>query len=336
MRFGRYILRRLVLLIPQLLGISLITFLLIHLIPGDPAYTIAGSLATQENIKNIQHRMGLDQPLPVQYLLYMQRLSHGDLGDSYIAGRPVRDDLAERLPATVELITISFMLAVVIAVPLGVLLAMRGGGGAQRAVMAYGLLAGAIPDFWLALLLTFVFYFQLHWLPAPIGQLDIAISPPQAVTGMLLIDSVIAGDGDALASHLAHLVLPVVTLTLLYAAPILKMTRSSMDAVLGSGFVRYSRAAGLPTGVVMRYALRNALSPVVTLVGVLYSILLSGAVLVEQVYGWGGAGQYAVQSILNSDYLAIQGFVLVAGCFALLVYLVVDIIHMLVDPRIQH
>src|SRR5216683_1592348 len=279
MRFGQYILRRLLLLVPQLLGISLITFVLIHLMPGDPAYTIAGSLATEQNIRAIQHRMGLDQPLPVQYVLYLQRLSHGDLGDSYIAGRPVRDDLAERLPATVELITISFVLAV------------------------------AIPDFWLALILAFVFYFQLRWLPAPIGQLDIAVTPPPPVTGMLLIDSLIAGDGEVLRNHLGHLILPVATLTLLYAAPILKMTRSSMDSVLGSGFVRYSRAAGLPTGVVVRYALRNALSPVVTLVGVLYSILLSGAVLVEQVYGWGGAGQYAVQSILNSDYLAIQGFV---------------------------
>ncbi len=336
MRFGQYIVRRLLLLVPQLLGISLITFVLIHLMPGDPAYTIAGSLATEQNIRAIQHRMGLDQPLPVQYVLYLQRLSHGDLGDSYIAGRPVRDDLAERLPATVELITISFVLAVAIAVPLGVLLAMRGGGAAQRGVMAYSLLAGAIPDFWLALILAFVFYFQLRWLPAPIGQLDIAVTPPPPVTGMLLIDSLIAGDGEVLRNHLGHLILPVATLTLLYAAPILKMTRSSMDSVLGSGFVRYSRAAGLPTGVVVRYALRNALSPVVTLVGVLYSILLSGAVLVEQVYGWGGAGQYAVQSILNSDYLAIQGFVLVAGCFALLVYLAVDIIHMLVDPRIQH
>ncbi len=336
MRLGRYIVRRLVLLIPQLFGISLITFMLIHLIPGDPAYTITGSLATEETIKNIQHRMALDQPLPVQYVLYLERLSHGDLGDSYVAGRAVKDDLVERVPATLELITISFLLAVLIAVPLGVLLAMRGGGVAERAVMGYGLLAGAIPDFWLALLLAFVFYFQLQWLPAPIGQLDIAVSPPPFVTGMLLVDSILAGDGEALWSHLGHLVLPVVTLTLLYAAPILKMTRSSMQSVLSSGFIRYSRAAGLPNGVVMRYALRNALSPVVTLVGVLYSILLSGAVLVEQVYGWGGAGQYAVQSILNSDYLAIQGFVLVAGAFALLVYLVVDIVHILVDPRIQH
>jgi len=246
------------------------------------------------------------------------------------------DDLVERVPATLELITVSFLLAVLIAVPLGVLLATRGGGGAQRAVMGYGLLAGAIPDFWLALLLAFVFYFQLRWLPAPIGQLDIAISTPPFVTGMLLIDSVLAGDWEALRSHIAHLVLPVATLTLLYAAPILKMTRSSMESVLGSGFIRYSRAAGLPNSQVMRYALRNALSPVVTLVGVLYGILLSGAVLVEQVYGWGGAGQYAVQSILNSDYLAIQGFVLVAGAFALLVYLVVDIVHLLIDPRIQY
>src|SRR5581483_7977253 len=157
MRLGRYIVRRLVLLIPQLFGISLITFMLIHLIPGDPAYTIAGSLATEETIKNIQHRMALDQPLPVQYVLYLERLSHGDLGDSYVAGRAVKDDLVERVPATLELITISFLL--------GVLLAMRGGGVAERAVMGYGLLAGAIPDFWLALLLAFVFYFQLQWLP---------------------------------------------------------------------------------------------------------------------------------------------------------------------------
>jgi ABC-type dipeptide/oligopeptide/nickel transport system permease component len=336
MRLGRYIARRLLVLIPQLFAISLVTFLLIRLIPGDPSYSIAGGLATEKSIKAIRARLGLDQPLPVQYLVYLRNLSQGDFGDSWVAGRPVKDDLVQRVPATLELITISFILAVVVAVPMGVLLAMRGGGRAERGVMVYGLLAGAVPDFWLALLLAYVFYFQLRWLPAPLGQIDLFVHPPPRITGMLLVDSIVAGNGAALRSHLAHLVLPVLTLSVLYAAPVLKMTRSSMQSVLGSGFIRYGGAAGLPRMVLMRYALRNALSPVVTLVGVLYSILLGGAVLVEQVYGWGGIGQYAVQSILNSDYLAIQGFVLIAGAFALLVYLAVDIIHIVVDPRIQH
>lgn len=336
MRLGRYVLRRLLLLVPQLLGVSVVTFLLIHLLPGDPAYSIAGSLATKGSIAAIEHRLGLDQPLPVQYVLYLGRLAHGDLGDSYVSGRGVREDLVERVPATLELITVSFVFAVVIAVPLGAFLAMRRGGLAERGVTAYGLLAGALPDFWLALILAFIFYYLLHWLPAPVGQLDISLTAPPRVTGMLLVDSVLTWDWDAFRSHIGHLVLPVATLTILYAAPILKTTRSSMQAALDSGYIRYGRAAGLRDLSLLRYALRNGLSPVVTLVGVLYGILLSGAVLVEQVYGWGGAGQYAVQSILQSDYLALQGFVLVAAAFALLVYLVVDIIHAVVDPRIDY
>src|ERR1700730_11896077 len=158
MQVARYIGRRLLVAVPQLLAISLVTFLLIHLIPGDPAYSIAGSMATEESIKKIQHRMGLDQPLPVQYALYLQRLTQGDLGDSYVSGQSVKQDLIQRVPATLELISISFLLAIVIGVPLGVLLAMRGGGAAERGVAVYGLLAGAIPDFWLALLLAFIFY----------------------------------------------------------------------------------------------------------------------------------------------------------------------------------
>ncbi len=336
MRLGRYIARRLLMLVPQLFGIALVTFLLIRLLPGDPAYSIAGSLATEESIAEIQKKLGLDKPLPVQFLLYLGRLVRGDLGESYVSGRAVMDDLVERVPATLELITVSFALSILIAVPLGVVLAMRSGGVAERGVTVYGLLAGAVPDFWLALILAYFFYYRLHWFPAPVGQLDFSVSMPPQVTGFLLIDTILAGDGAAFRSHVAHLVLPVTTLTLIYAAPLLKTTRASMHSVLQSGYIRYGEGAGLPNRVIMRYALRNALSPVVTLSGVLYGILLSGAVLVEQVYGWGGAGQYAVQSILQSDYFAIQGFVVVAAVFALLVYLVVDIIQLIVDPRIEY
>ncbi len=337
MRFGRYVGRRLLLLVPQLFGIVLVTFLLVHMMPGDPAYSIAGSMATTDSIKVLQAKLGLDQPLHVQFLIYVTRLAHGDLGDSYLSGRPVAQDLIERVPATVELITVAFFFCVLIAVPLGTILAMRSGRGgvAERGINVYGLLAGALPDFWLALLLAFVFYYLLHWAPAPLGQLDVFLPQPPHVTGMILVDSLLAGDVDAFKNHVSHLVLPVLTLTLLYAAPILKTTRSSMHSVLNSGYMRYGSAAGLPSGVLMRYALRNALSPVVTMTGVLYSILLSGAVLVEQVYGWGGAGQYAVQSVLQNDFFATQGFVLVAAVFALVVYLIVDIIQLIVDPRIH-
>lgn len=336
MRMWSYIVRRLVLLIPQALVISVVAFMLIRLVPGNPANAILGPTATPEGIAAVEERLGLDKPLPTQYWYYLSDVVSGDLGDARLTGQAVRDDILDRFPATLELITISLVVAVLIFVPMGMYLAIKTTGPLNRITTIYGLLAGAIPEFWLGLILIYVFFFQLDIAPAPLGRLDPGITPPDRITGSYVIDGILQGKWEALRSALSHLIMPVTTLVFVMGGPILKMTRSSMTNVLRGDYVHYARALGLPESQVSRYALRNALPPVVTIVGVLYGFLIGGAVLVETVFSWGGVGQYAVQSIGGSDFAAVQGFVLVASVFSLLVYLAVDLVYIAIDPRIEY
>jgi peptide/nickel transport system permease protein len=332
-RMWIFIGRRLLFLIPQLIGISLVSFFLVRLLPGNPAYAIAGQLATQDQIAAIERRMALDKPLPVQYLAYVSEVLHGDFGVSWRTSNPVMVDIKQRLPATIQLITIALVVIALLGILFGVLVAINPSGIASRFMFLYGLLAGAMPDFWLGLLLIFLFYYKLNWAPPPVGQFGLEVFPPPPVTGMSLVDSLLAHDGDAFWSAAKHLVLPELTLILIYIGGVVRMTSTAMSEMLDSGFIHYAKANGLPNGVIVRYALRNALPPVVTVLGIIYGFLLGGAVLVETVFAWGGIGQYAVQSIVNSDYLAIQGFVLVAAVFTLFVYLVIDIVYFFLDPR---
>jgi ABC-type dipeptide/oligopeptide/nickel transport system permease component len=337
MRTLIYIGRRLLYLVPQALGISVVTFVIVRLLPGNPAIAIAGPRATTGMILQIQHEMGLDRPLWTQYGIYLRNILSGDFGRSWVTSNAVTTDLAHRVPATLELITIALFLSVVIGIPLGMMAADKGRGGPLRyATNTYGGLAGAVPDFWLGLILIFVFYVKLHWAPSPVGRLDLAVLPPEEVTGLLTVDSILEGNWEALGSALGHLALPVITLVLIYMAPIVKMTRSSMEEVLRSSHVEYGEALGLPPRRIMLRALRNAAPPVVTLFGVLYGYLLGGAVLVESVFSWGGVGQYAVQSIVNADFSAVEAFVLIAAAFTLVVYLLVDLVYFALDPRLRH
>ncbi len=336
MTAGRYVLRRLLLLVPQVLGVTTIVFFLIRLLPGDPAYMIAGSLATKDVIASVRRQLGLDLPLWDQYIIYIGRVAHGDLGRSWLTSSQVTQDILQRLPATVELITLALILAFCIALPLGMLTALRPGTLIDRLTSAYGMLAGAMPDFWWALFLVFILFGKLQIVPAPIGRLDIVLLPPPQVTGFYTIDSIIAGDWAAFWSALSHLALPAFTLAFVYGGPILKMARSSMSQALLGNFVQYARASGLPGHMVARYALRNALLPVITMTGITYGYLIGGAVLIEQIFAWGGIGQYAVQAITSSDYMAVSGVVLAATVFSLLIYLAVDIFYLAVDPRIRY
>lgn len=339
MRLARYVGRRLLYLIPQLFVISFATFFLVRLLPGNPALAQAGAFPTPEKVKAIEEQLALNEPLPVQYYEYVKRVFHGDLGYSWYTSNSVSADLVQRFPATFELITISLVLALVIMIPLGILTARRTRGlvgkTSERGTFLYGMLAGSLPDFWLALILVYVFYFTLGWFPAPLGRLDLGIPEPSQVTGMYTVDSLIARDWTAFTSAVKHLALPVVTLIFVYGSPILKMTRQTMSEVLGSRYIVHARASGLSESTVVRYAFRNSLPPVITMVAVVYGYLLGGAVLVETVFGWNGIGQYAVQAVTNSDFAPIQGFVLVAACFSILVYLIVDILYFAVDPRVQ-
>lgn len=331
-----YLGKRLVFVVPQLLGIVLVSFLLVKSIPGDPAVLMLGPTATPSAIAALQQQLGLDQPLYTQFLIYVRDLLHGDLGTSWQTTRPVLEDLVQRFPATLELVTYSLVLAILIGVTLGIYAARNPSGWVARVTDFYGISAGALPDFWFALVLIFIFYTVLGWAPAPLGRIDMIVLPPMPVTGALTIDSLLAGDFEAFKSACAHLVLPVLTLGLLNAGPILKMTQSTMEKMLEADFSRYEVLCGVPQRLVVRHALRNALPSIVTIISVLYGFLIGGAVLVEIVFSWGGAGQYAVQGVLNSDIYPVLGFVLFSAVFSLVVYIVVDLIYFLLDPRITN
>jgi peptide/nickel transport system permease protein len=319
---------------PLLVVVSLVAFLVLQLSPGDPARLMLGPLASNDTIHLLRDHMGLNRSWPEQYGLYVWHALQGDLGTSWQSGNPVAKDLRQRLPATLELISYSLLLAVAIAIPLGVRAARRPGKVSDRFAFGYGLVAGALPEFWLGLILILIFYAKLGWTAAPDGRLDVGVNPPSTITGAYTIDSLVTGNWSALDSAFKHLVLPVATLTTVTIGPILKMTRSTMQQMLAADFTRYARLCGLPDALVGRYALRNALPPIVTLVAVLYSFLIGGAVLVEFVFGWGGAGQYAVQGVLNADFAVVQGFVLVAAVISLVVYLIVDLVYFAIDPRL--
>lgn len=337
MRIFLYVIRRLLYVVPQVIGISLVTFVIVRVLPSNPAFALAGPAASEENIRQIEERLGLNEPILQQYWLYLQDLVHGDLGNSFVSGRPVLTDILDRLPPTLELLLLGLLLAFLIGVPLGVISALGGGKGiTSRSTTGYGLLAGAIPDFWLGLILIYVFYTQLGIAPPPLGQLSSDIVPPPDVTGAAAVDALIAGNWPAFWNACAHLVLPLITIVFVYMAPIVKYTRSSIeDVYFGAEFIEQYRANGLSHRSVVIRALRNGLPPVITIVGVLTGFLLGGLVLIEQVFSWGGFGQYAVQAITNSDFSAIQGVVIVAAIFNLIVYLAVDLLYFVVDPRLR-
>jgi peptide/nickel transport system permease protein len=326
--------KRVLFTVPQLLAVSVIVFFLIRLLPGDPTYMLAGPYATVERIGEVRTRLGLDQPLFTQYFDYLKRTLKGDFGTSWRTSQPVLLDLQQRLPATLELVVGAVLLSVLVGVPLGVAVAMNRGGITDRLVFVYGMLAGSLPDFWIGLLLILLFFYALHWTPPPVGQLDFAVSAPDHVTGAYIVDAALTGNWLTFWSGLGNIVLPLATLVIVYMPLVLKTTRSTMEEMLEAKFVLYAKASGLSRWLQLRYALRNALPPVVTVIGIVFWFLLGGAVLVETIFAWGGLGQYAVESVINADYAPIQAVVLVTAVFTTIVFLVVDIVYYLLDPRI--
>lgn len=331
-----YLARRFLFLIPQLFVATVLSFALIKLLPGNPVLLMLGLAASSpEAVAAMEKTLGLDQPLLVQYGLYISNVLQGNWGRSWFTRQPVLEDLGLRLPATLELITISLTICVFIGIVVGMLAALRPTGVVNRGLTWYGFLAGAIPDFWMGLLLVFFFFALWKLVPAPLGQLSISVAPPPALTRVVLIDSILAGDGAAFKDHLLHLVLPVLTLVLVYTAPILKITAATVDKMRHEPFIVAARAYGVKERILYWYMLRNSLAPVITTIGVMYAFLLGGAVLVETVFAWNGFGQYAVESVLRKDLFPIQGFLLIAAIFTMLVYLVVDILYAFVDPRVK-
>jgi peptide/nickel transport system permease protein len=329
-----YAVRRVVVIIPQVLGITCIVFVLIRLAPGNPAYLFAGPTASPETIKAIERSLGLDQPILIQYIHYMKNLVHGNLGISLVTSQPVLNDLLSRFPATLELVTFAMIFVAIFHIPMGAI-AARGQGLANRTANAYGLLAGSLPDFWWGLMLIFIFYAKLAWVPVPLGRIDLGMEPPQ-ITGFLTVDSLLSGNLAAFRSAAGHLILPGLTLAFIYGAPVLKHMRASMSAALRAPYIEYAQMCGLRSSTIFRYAFRNAIIPALTMGGVTYAYLIGGVALVENVFAWGGLGQYAVQVTISSDYAALSGTVLVTTLFALCVYLVLDLVYSLIDPRVRY
>lgn len=330
---ARFIARRLGLLLVQVWGIVTTVFILIQLLPGDPTYLLAGGLATPQMRVALASHLGLNSPIYVRYFKYMSNVLHGDLGTSFFTSKPVLEEVSRRFTATFELITVAFVLIIAIGVPLGIWSAVSKKGLFRQLVTNYGMVAGALPDFWWALMLILVFFVILAVAPAPIGRIDIIPGPPQTITGLYSLDAILTGNVSAFESAVGHLILPVMTLVFINTAGVIKVTRTQMLEVMDSGFVRYAQACGMPLSRIYRDALRNALLPVITYAGLLYGFLASAAVLVETVFSWGGLGQFAVSSVVNSDYLAVAGCVMFIAIFALTVYVFMDILQTLIDPR---
>lgn len=336
MRILLYIGKRLIMLIPQLLLISVVVFFLIRLMPGSPAALIAGPLATPDTLKGIEQRLGLDAPIHVQYVTFLKNVLRGDLGRSWYTSKQVVDELGTRAPATLELITLALLGGMLVGVPLGLVSAFRPKGVVARVLHGYGLLGGAFPDFFFALLFIYILFFKLQLLPPPMGRLPVMTSAPVRLTGFFLIDSVAAGNWATFKDALLQLIMPVGTLAFVATGQVVKMTNATINDLLATKFIGHARAAGLTNWMVAKYVLRNALPPIVTVVANTYSYCLGGAVLIETVFAWGGLGQYAVQSVLQADYAPLQGFVLLVATLNLLIYLFVDLVYLAVDPRISY
>ena len=332
----KLVLKRLVGALPNLVGVVVVTFLLTRALPGDPAAFFAGPAATQEAIEQIRASLGLDKPLVVQFGYYVRDLFRGDLGNSLSTGQPVLAELATRLPASLELTLAGLLFATAVAIPLGIMAATRPGSWIDHLCRIVTTAGVSLPTFFTGLLLAYVFYYLLGWAPSPIGRLDPIYSSPDPVTGFYLIDSALMRDGELFWASLTQLVLPAATLGLFVMAPLARMTRASMLGVLSSDFIRTARASGLSKGKILYgYAFRNALLPVVTTLGMVFSFLLGSNVLVEKVFAWPGIGSYAIEALVASDYAPVQGFVLAMATLYVALNLAIDIAYGLIDPRVQ-
>jgi peptide/nickel transport system permease protein len=322
--------------VPTLFGVTLITFGLTYLLPGNPALVKAGPLATPEHVAEMNRKMGLDRPVYVQYARYIGALLRGDFGESATTGRPVLRDFLQRVPATLELTLASLLVAVGAGVPLGVLAAVHRDGAIDHASRLLGVGGVAMPTFWTGLLVLYVFFYHLGWAPPPLGRISTGIQAPPAISGLYTVDAALTGNGRALLSALHQLMLPALTLGFSVMAPLTRMVRATMLEALQSDYVRAARASGLPPRtVVYGDALRNCLIPVITLLGVIFGFLMAGNVVVEMVFAWPGVGNYAVTSLLTKDAAPIQGFVLFVALVYVLLNLTVDVVYGLVDPRIR-
>ncbi len=335
MKLYQYILRRLLFLIPVLLGTVTITFFLMYAVPSNPARMIAGPHATGDQLKHITKELGLDQPLYIQYFRYIGRLLKGDFGRSILTRRPVLQELKTYFPATFELTLVSMLIMVPLGILFGVISAVKRNSIADHSIRIFALSGVSMPIYWLGLILLLVFYFKLGILPGP-GRIDPYITPPKDITGLYLLDSLITGNWEAFTNSLKHIILPAITLAYATTGMTARITRSSMLEVIQAEYIKTAKAKGLsPRAIIVRHALRNALIAPITLIGYEFGYLLAGAVLTETIFGWPGLGRYAVESMTNVDFPAVLGVVILMTFIYVIMNLLVDIAYVIIDPRIR-
>ena len=338
MSLTRYILRRLTLQAFVLIGVSSLTFFMMIIMPGDPATILletTGGL-NPEAVEKFRERWGFDKPPYMQYLTFMGNLLRGDFGESFVTRREIRTELGAFLPATAELSIVAFIMAVAMAIPAGILAAVKRNGPADHIVRVVSLFGASVPIFWFAIILLLVLFYYLGWVPSS-QRIGITLDIPQTVTGFYTIDTLIAGDFRGFLSSLHHLALPAFVLAFSVVGLLARVTRTSMLEVLGEDYIRTARAKGLHNRIVLyRHALRNALIPTVTILGLLVGGLLSGAVLTETIFAWPGLGRFAVQSIFFLDRAAVTSVALIIGVAYSTANLVVDVIIAILDPRITY
>ncbi len=334
---SRYILRRLVNLIPVLLGITLLVFIFLHLIPGDPAVVLLGDRATPDQVAALRESLGLNQPLPLQYIAFVRQIVQLDFGTSIFTGVPIIEEIKIRWPATFELSLAAMLIALLLGIPAGVLAAVRKNSWLDNLTMSASLVGVSMPVYWLGLLLIYLFAVQLQWLP-PSGRLSIAAGFNfEPITGFYVLDALLQGNWNALRDAIAHLILPALTLSTIPLAILARITRSAMLEVLSQNYVRTARAKGVPEfWVIARHALKNALLPVTTITGLEFGTLLGGAILTETIFSWPGIGTWIYNGILTRDYPVVQGGVVFVAIAFVLINLLVDISYALLDPRIQY
>jgi dipeptide transport system permease protein len=332
----RFVLRRIGMVIPTFIGITILAFALIHLIPGDPIEVMMGERGVDPAMHAAAlHRLGLDEPLPMQYVHYVWRALHGNLGDSIITNTSVMGEFLARFPATVELSICAMIFALVIGLPAGVFAALKRGTVVDHGVMGTALAGYSMPIFWWGLILIMVFSGILQWTPVA-GRIAVEYDLPR-VTGFFLIDSLLVPDEGSFKSAVSHLILPSIVLGTIPLAVVARMTRSSMLEVLREDYIRTARAKGLsPVRVIVVHALRNALIPVVTVIGLQVGTLLAGAVLTETLFSWPGIGKWLIDAISRRDYPVVQGGILMIATLVIVVNLCVDLLYGVLNPRIRH
>jgi peptide/nickel transport system permease protein len=321
--------------IPVLLGVSIVVFFMVRAIPGDPAQIMLGQQATQTQVQQVRESMGLDKPIFVQYGLFLKNALRGDLGDSIVTGRPVTTELLVRLPATLELTAFAMLVAILVGVPVGVIAAVRQYSALDKTTSVLALTGISMPIFWLAMILVVIFGVNLELLPFP-GRLG-PTTAITSITGLVLVDSLLTFNFAGFWDGLLHLIMPALALATIPMAVIMRMTRSSMLEVLNEDYVRTARAKGVaPRRVVFKHALRNALLPTITVIGLQTGLLMGGAIITETIFSWPGIGLYAYQSVSSRDYASIQGVVLYGALLFVLINLVVDVLYAILDPRVRY